>query len=388
MRDVFIIGSGQTPVTRGRGLGAHELAAEAIRAAMLDAAIPTRDVSALYLGNMLAGILEHQQQLAAHCAYSSGLKGIEALTIEASCGSGAGALRAGYMAVAGGFHDIVVICGTEQMSHTPSEDVARALATASDWPAEGGRGQSFVALNASLMRRYAEAHGLNDVSFAPFSITAHRNGVNNPNALLKSPLDVDGYLNSRMLVEPMRIMDAPPICDGAAAVVLADGKTAAALHSSMARVRIRASAVATDVVGVGDRLRAIRLPAAERSSHEAYEQAGMAPEHIDLFELHDAFTVISALSLEAAGFARRGEATRVAADGELDIGGRLPIATMGGLKARGHPVGASGVYQVVDAAQQLAGKGGGNQVAKAEVAMTQNIGGSGATVVTHILTRE
>ena len=124
MRDVFIIGSGQTPVTRGRGRSAHELAAEAIRAAMLDAAIPTRDVSALYLGNMLAGILEHQQQLAAHCAYSSGLKGIEALTIEASCGSGAGALRAGFMAVAGGFHDIVVICGTEQMSSTRVSCVA------------------------------------------------------------------------------------------------------------------------------------------------------------------------------------------------------------------------------------------------------------------------
>lgn len=387
MRDVFIIGSGQTPVTRGRGRRAHELAAEAIRTAMVDAAIPPRDVSALYLGNMLAGILEHQMQLAAYSAHSAGLKGIEALTIEASCGSGAGALRAGFMAVAGGFHNLVVICGTEQMSHTPSKDVARALATASDWPAEGGNGQSFVALNASLMRRYADAHGLNDTSFAPFSITAHRNGINNPNALLHSPLDVDGYLNSRMLEEPLRIMDAPPICDGAAAVVLADGKTAAALHSSQPFVRIRASAVATDVVGVGERLRTMRLPAAERSSHAAYEQAGMVPEHIDLFELHDAFTVVTALSLEAAGFSRRGEATRMAAEGELDIGGRLPIATMGGLKARGHPVGATGVYQVVDAAQQLMGLGDDNQVANAEVAMTQNIGGSGATVVTHILTR-
>ncbi len=387
MRDVVIIGSGQTPVTRGLGRRAQELAADAIQAAVLDAAVPSRDVSALYLGNMLAGILEHQQQLAAHCAWSSGLQGIEALTIEASCGSGAGALRAGFMAVAGGFHDIVVVCGAEQMSHAPNEDVARALATASDWPAEGGRGRSFVALNASLMRRYAEAHDLNGASFAPFSITAHRNGVHNPNALLQRGLDISGYLNSRMLVEPMRMMDAPPICDGAAAVVLADGKTAAALHSSLPRVRIRASAVATDAVGVGERLRTVRLPAAERSSREAFEQAGMAPEHIDLFELHDAFTVVTALSLESAGFSPRGEATRIAADGELDIGGRLPIATMGGLKARGHPVGATGVYQVVDAAQQLMGLGEDNQVANAEVAMTQNIGGSGATVVTHILTQ-
>ncbi len=387
MRDVFIIGSGQTPVTRGRGRRAHELAADAIQAAIVDAAVPPRDVSALYLGNMLAGILEQQMQLAAYSAHSAGLNGIEALTIEASCGSGAAALHAGFMAVAGGFHNIAVVCGAEQMSHTPSEDVARALATASDWPVEGGQGQSFVALNASLMRRYAEAYGLNGTSFAPFSITAHRNGVCNPNALLRNRLDIDGYLNSRMLVEPMRIMDAPPICDGAAAVILADGKTAAALHSTLPHIRIRASAVATDVVGVGERLRTVRLPAAERSSREAYEQAGMAPEHIDLFELHDAFTVISALSLEAAGFARRGEATRMAADGELEIGGRLPIATMGGLKARGHPVGASGVYQVVEAAQQLTGSADRNQVSNAEVAMTQNIGGSGATVVTHILTR-
>ena len=387
MREVFIIGSGQTPVTRGQGLRTHRLAADAVRAAMLDAAIEPRDVSALYLGNMLAAILEQQTQLAAYCAHSAGMNGIEALTVEASCGSGGGALRAGFMAVAGGFHDIVVVCGAEQMSHSANEDVVRALATASDWPIEGGRGESFVSLNASLMRRYMDAYALHDTSLAPFSITAHRNGVNNPNALLKNPLDVSEYLSSRQLKQPMRIMDAPPICDGAAALVLADRDTAAALAVSRPHVRIRSSAVATDAVAVGERLKALRMPAAERSSHEALAGAGMAPGDIDLFELHDAFTVISALSLEAAGFARPGEAARMAEDGEFEIGGRLPIATMGGLKARGHPVGASGVYQVVEAAQQLTGRAEANQVANAEVAMTQNIGGSGATVVTHILTQ-
>jgi acetyl-CoA C-acetyltransferase len=379
MKDVYIIGCGQTPVTKGRGEHAHQLARDAIRLAIADAELEPGAISALYVGNMMAGILGNQQQLAALCAEVSGLQGVEAFTLEASCGSGAAAVRVGVMAIAGGFHDVVAICGVEQMTHASREAVTQGLSTAADWELEGSQGESFISLNAELMAQYMQKHNWQSADFAAFSITAHNNAINNPNALLQKPLDLPGYLDSKVLVSPLRLMDAPPICDGAAAIILANK------NGARARTRILASAVATDSLAVARRRDQLKLSAAELSSHRAYEQAGLRPEHIDLFELHDAFTVITALSLEAAGFARPGEAAALGREGAYTLGGRLPIATMGGLKARGHPVGATGVYQIVEAVQQLTGSAHKNQISNPEIAMTQNIGGTGATVVTHIL---
>ncbi len=379
MKDVYIIGCGQTPVTKGRGEHAHQLARDAIRLAIADAELEPGAISALYVGNMMAGILGRQQQLAALCAEVSGLQGVEAFTLEASCGSGAAAVRVGVMAIAGGFHDVVAICGVEQMTHASREAVTRGLSTAADWELEGSQGESFISLNAELMAQYMQKHNWQSADFAAFSITAHNNAINNPNALLQKPLDLPGYLDSKVLVSPLRLMDAPPICDGAAAIILANK------NGARARTRILASAVATDSLAVQRRRDQLKLSAAELSSHRAYEQAGLRPEHIDLFELHDAFTVITALSLEAAGFARPGEAAALGREGAYTLGGRLPIATMGGLKARGHPVGTTGVYQIVEAVQQLTVSAHKNQISNPEIAMTQNIGGTGATVVTHIL---
>ena len=379
MKDVYIIGCGQTPVTKGRGEHAHQLARDAIRLAIADAELEPGAISALYVGNMMAGILGNQQQLAALCAEVSGLQGVEAFTLEASCGSGAAAVRVGVMAIAGGFHDVVAICGVEQMTHASREAVTQGLSTAADWELEGSQGESFISLNAALMARYMQKHNWQSADFAAFSITAHNNAINNPNALLQKPLDLPGYLDSKVLVSPLRLMDAPPICDGAAAIILANK------NGARARTRILASAVATDSLAVERRRDQLKLSAAELSSHRAYEQAGLRPEHIDLFELHDAFTVITALSLEAAGFARPGEAAALGREGAYTLEGRLPIATMGGSKARGHPVGATGVYQIVEAVQQLTGSAHKNQISNPEIAMTQNIGGTGATVVTHIL---
>ncbi len=387
MSDVYIIGIGQTPVTKGRGRGARLLARDAIETAIADAEVEPSAVSALYVGNMMAGILEHQQQLAALCADSAGLRGIEAFTVEASCGSGAAALRMGFMAVSGGFHDVVAICGVEQMTHAPREETTQALATAADWEAEGSQGESFLSLNARLMARYSRRYQLEPEDFAPFVIAAHSNGLNNPNALLHKSLDVAGYMASRILVEPLRLMDAPPICDGAAAVILANENIARTLLTeARPRVVIRASSAASDSLSIDRRIDTLKLSAAEQSSQRAYEQAGMTAADIDFFELHDAFTVITALSLEAAGFAAPGQAVQLGKEGAVALDGCLPISTLGGLKARGHPVGATGVYQVTEAVRQLTGTAGENQLPGPEVAMTQNIGGTGATVVTHILT--
>ncbi|MDH7487788.1 MAG: thiolase domain-containing protein [Anaerolineae bacterium] len=385
MRDVSIIGIGQTPVGELWDKSLRHLAHDAVVAAMRDAGIERAD--ALYVGNMLSGELAEQEHLGALIADFVGLRGIEAFKIEAACGSGAAALRLGYMAVAGGLHDLVIVCGVEKMTDAPGADTTSALALAADQEYEVTHGLSFVALNALLMRRYMHEYNVPHSAFAGFSVNAHRNGAGNPNAMFQSPITAAAYQQAAMIADPINLMDSSPICDGAAAVVLVPSDWAG--HGRGA-VRILASASATDSLAIHDRRDPLFLEAAYLSSQKAYRQAGVTPADIDLFELHDAFSIMSALSLEATGFARRGEGVRWAEDdgARIAIDGELPISTMGGLKARGHPVGATGVYQVVEVVQQLRGEAGVNQVRDARIGMAQNIGGSGATVITHILAAE
>ncbi|MEM7281389.1 MAG: hypothetical protein AAF438_07155 [Pseudomonadota bacterium] len=220
-------------------------------------------------------------------------------------------------------------------------------------------------------------------------MNAHKNAASNPNAMLRKPIDKRRYLSSKPLVGPVKLFDAPPMCDGAAAIILASREVALeAERNGLPMVRVRASAIGTDCLSLDDRIDKLSLTGARRSCHSAYEQAGVTAADIDLFELHDAYTVITALSLEAAGFAKDGEGARFGQDGEIALNGRLPISTFGGLKARGHPVGATGVYQMAETYQQLTETAGENQVPNAEVALVQNIGGTGASVVSHILTKE
>lgn len=384
MRDVSIIGVGQTRVAEHWDRSLRHLAGEAILAAMKDAHIEPAAVDALYVGNMLSGLLNGQEHLGALIADFIGLRGIEALKVEAACGSGAAALRLGYAMVAGGIHDLVVVCGVEKMTDTVNAETTTGLVMAADADYESIHGVTFVGINALLMRRYMYEYGVKHEDFAPFTVNAHRNAAGNPYAMFRERVTVEQFSRARMIADPINLLDSSGIGDGAAAVVLCP--------SSMAReyrtegvVRIRASAMATDAVAVHDRPDPLWLAAAEASAFKAYQQAGVGPRDIDLFELHDAFTIMSALSLEAAGFAERGKGVWLAQAGEIAREGRIPICTMGGLKARGHPVGATGVYQVVEVALQLRGEAGPNQIPNARLGMAQNIGGSGATVITHIL---
>jgi len=365
------------------------MAARAITAALGEARLGPREVTALIVGNMMSGMLAQQQQLGALFADVAGLRGVEAATVEAACGSGAAAARWGYMCVAGGFHDVAVVCGMERMTHAPRETTTASLATAADWELEGCAGESFLSLNATLMSAYMKMWDVGARDFAHFAINAHRNALGNPNALLRKPVDMEAYLASRLVAAPVKLLDAPPICDGSAVIVLATEEIARSTErAGRPVVRVRASAMATDSLALKGRRDLLTLDGAALSSARAFEQAGVGRGDIDLFELHDAYTVITALSLEAAGFAERGRGVHFGKDGEIAIAGRLPISTMGGLKARGHPVGATGVYQLVESWLQLAGQAAPNQVRNAEIAMVQNIGGTGATVVTHILARE
>jgi acetyl-CoA C-acetyltransferase len=382
MRNVSIVGIGQTKVAEHWDRSLRHLAGDAVLAAMQDAGIETAD--ALYVGNMLSGLLTGQEHLAALIADFVGLRGIEAVKIEAACGSGAAALRLGYASVAGGLHDVVIICGVEKMTDTVNAETTTGLAMAADADYESIHGLTFVSINALLMRRYMHEYGVQHEDFAGFPVNAHRNAVHNPNAMFRRPVTAEQFARARMIADPINLLDSSGIGDGAAAVVLCPTSRAREYGNGGA-VRIRASSMATDAVAVHDRPDPLWLSAAEASAVKAYQQAGVGPRDIDLFELHDAFTVMAALSLEAAGFAERGKGVWLAQNGDIAREGRIPVSTTGGLKARGHPVGATGIYQIVDLAQQLRGEAGENQIPNARLGMAQNIGGSGATAVTHIL---
>jgi acetyl-CoA C-acetyltransferase len=386
MRDVWVIGIGQTPVGELWDKSLQDLAMEALGAACLDAGIEKPD--ALYVSNMLAGQLVGQKHLGALIAQAMGWPGIEASVVEAACASGGVAFQAGVRAVASGLMDTVAVCGVEKMTdETSGRTVTAGLATAADADYEVDQGVTFVALNALMMKRYMHQYGVPHRIFGEFSVNAHANGAANPHAMFQRPITVDTYLNAPMIAPPINLYDSSPICDGAAAVILATREVARSL-SQVTPVRVLADSTATDCLSLHARRDPIFLDAARTSAFKAYQQAGIGPEDVDLFELHDAFTIMSTLSLEAAGFAEPGRGTSLAAEGEIAIGGRLPVCTMGGLKARGHPVGATGVYEIVDVVTQLRGQAGPNQVPNPVIGMAQNIGGTGATVVTHILSLE
>lgn len=382
MRDVSIVGIGQTKVDEHWDRSLRHLAGDAVLMAMHDAGIEAAD--ALYVGNMLSGLLTGQEHLGALIADFVGLRGIEAVKVEAACGSGAAALRTAYGAVAGGLHDVAIVCGVEKMTDTVNAETTTGLVMAADADYESIHGVTFVSINALLMRRYMFEYGVKHEDFAEFTVNAHRNAAGNPNAMFRNKVTAQQFARARMISDPINLLDSSAIGDGAAAVVICPSNLAREYGNGQA-VRIRASSMATDAVAVHDRPDPLWLSAVEASAHRAYQQAGIGPREIDLFEVHDAFTIMSALSLEASGFAERGKGTWLAKAGDITREGRIPICTMGGLKARGHPVGATGIYQVVEITQQLRGEAGTNQLANARLGMAQNIGGSGATVITHIL---
>ncbi|MEZ4667961.1 MAG: thiolase domain-containing protein [Anaerolineae bacterium] len=383
MREVAVIGVGQTPIGELWDLSLRELGASALKQAADDAGIQKPD--ALFVANMLSARLSNQAHLATLVADYTGWRGIEAATVEAACASGGMAFQTAVRAVASGMVDVVAVCGVEKMTDDTTGEITAALATAADADYEGAHGASFVALNALIMRRYMHEYKVPHKPFGAFSINAHKNAVNNPNAMFRKAINQAIYDRAPMVADPINLYDSSPICDGAAALILCPLDMAK--ESGKPIVRVMASASATDTLALADRKNILGLDAAVNSARKAYELAKLTPQDIDFFEVHDAFSIMSALSLEGAGFAEKGRAPYQAVDGEFAIGGRLPISTMGGLKGRGHPVGATGVYELVDLMTQLRGEAGENQVKDARIGMTQNIGGTGATVVAHILER-
>ncbi len=385
MRPVAILGIGQTKIDEHWDKSLREIGGDAAFGAMQDAGVD--QVDALFVGNMLSSTISGQNQLGAYFSDWMGLWKQEAVKVEAACASGAAALRAGLMAVAAGDIDSALVVGVEKMTDKAGHDVTSALATAADADYELEQGISFVGLNALIMRRYMHEFGWKHEDFAPFSINAHANAMHNPFARLHETITVERFEKSAMIATPINLMDASPIGDGAAAVVIVPAGKVVALNGKP-KITVAGSASATDTIAVHSRKDPLFLSAAYESAKRAYAMASVSPADIDVFELHDAFTIMAALSLEACGFAERGQGVRLGLDDRISPKGDRPVCTRGGLKARGHPVGATGVYQLVEVVQQLRGECGETQVEDARIGMTQNIGGSGATILTHILKAE
>ena len=381
MRDVAIIGVGQTVVGEHWDSSLRMLATEAVHLAMEDAGL--EQVDALYVGNAYGGTVSSQTQLGALIADYAGLSAIEAYTTEAAEASGGAALRAAYLAVASGAVETALVVGVEKSTDMLASARVQARNVSLDADYETAHGATLTALAALLMRRYMHEYGIDLNAFEGFSINAHANGGTNEKAMFHNSIKPGRFAKAPMVSDPVNLFDSAPDGDGAAAVILTSLNRSADMVPQP--VRITGSAAATDTLTLHDRSDLLYLKAANISAYKAYARAGIQASDVDLFELHDAFTVLSAMALEATGFAARGEGWKLAQSGAIGLGGSLPISTFGGLKARGNPAGASGVYQAVEACLQLRGQAGKNQVANAKTALIQNLGGLGSSAFTHVL---
>lgn len=377
MRSVSVVGIAQIPVKKAYSVGLIEMGAQVVRMAMEDASVDK--VDALYVGNMLADELQNQKHLAAFIADEAGLIGVEALTAGAASAAGAAALRLAYLAVASGDLDLAVAVGVEKMSEGSA---VPALSKALDGKREVPIGATMITRNAELMQLYMDTYDVPEDGFVNFAVNAHNNGRSNVNALFRKRVSARKVRNSRRVSGPMRLYDASPVCDGAAAVILAPTDQARAF--TQFPVKLLSCTVSTDRFRVEDRVNPLVLQAAKWSAEEAMLRANVNVNDISFFEVHDAFSIMAALQLEAAGFADPGGGWRLADEKQIYRRERIPVSTMGGLKARGHPIGATALYQTCEIVLQLTERAGKNQIKRPKVAMMQSVGGAASTMLTHI----
>lgn len=389
MTEVVIAGVGQVPVGEHWELSLRNLAVRAIQAARKDAVgrgAGDLKPQAMYIGNLLSSTVSHQANLGALLAENAGLEGIESYTIEAAEASGAGAFHLAFLAIAAGLIDSVLVVGVEKYTDVVGPRAESAVSELTDFDYEAVHGLTPAGQAGLLMQRYLYEYRVPREVFGAFSILAHANAVHNPQAMYRKAIRRETYNSAALVADPLNLMDVAPYADGAAAILLTRSDLLPASYTGPL-VRVTGSSVVTDRLAVHDRPDPLAFEAAGRSVERACRQAGCLPQDVDLYELWDGFSVYAVLSLEAAHFAPRGQGWCLAQEGQLAINGRLPALTLGGQKARGNPLGASGVYQLIEAAIQLRGEAGPTQVRHARRALVQTLGGAAATAVTHVLER-
>ena len=380
MPDVFVAGIGTVPVGEHWDKSLANLSAKAILTALRDAGNIQPD--ALYAGNLLASSASEQTNLAALVADNVRLTGVEAYTVEAGEASGAAAFRQGYLAVKSGYVSAALVVGVEKYTDVVGPEAEEMAARTADYDFEAVHGQTPAGEAALLMRRYMHEYGAPRSAFGILPRLAHRNAVGNPHAMYRRPLAEETYESAPIIADPLNLYDAAPYADGAAAVLLVGEKDADKLIH--APVQVVASSAAVDALALHDRHDILAFSASSISAGQALSSAGLGWEEIDFFELWDAFSIYGILTIEASGLAPRGDGWRWLEETDISTEGKFPLLTMGGNKARGFPLGATGVYQVAETVEQLRGNAGANQVPGAKTALVQALGGPAANAVTHI----
>jgi acetyl-CoA C-acetyltransferase len=385
MRRVAIIGAAMTKFGEEWERGFRDLIAEAGIKAIEDAHLSGKEIDAIYGGTMAAGRLISQEHITALIADYMGLNPIPATRVEAACASGGVALRTGFLAVASGLHDVVVVGGAEKMTDVSVGDAAVALGGAGDQEWELFMGATFPALYAFMARRHMYEFGTTVEQMGMVAVKNHKHASMNPYAHFQNEITLRDVMKSKMVASPLKIYDCSPITDGAAAVILAPLEKAKKYVDNP--VEIIASTQASDTLALHHRKSLTTLNASVVAARAAYDMAKLKPKDIDVCEVHDCFTIAEIIGSEDLGFFKKGEGGKAVEDGETGLDGKIPINTSGGLKGCGHPVGATGVKQAVEITWQLRGEAKKRQVKNAEIGMTHNVGGSGATCVVHILKR-
>jgi acetyl-CoA C-acetyltransferase len=385
MRKVAVIGVGMTRFGELWNSSLRSLTIEAGIKALSDAGVSGERVDALYTGCMSGDMFVKQGHIASLIADYGGLLPVPSTRVESACASGGLALRQGLMAIASGFANIVVVGGVEKMTDAMGSQTTGYLASAADQEWESFNGATFPSLYALMARRHMYEYGTTEEQLSLVAVKNHHNGSLNPNAHFQFEVSLERVMNSTLVADPLRLFHCSPVSDGAACVVLASEEKAKEISDDP--IWIIGSGQASGAIGIYDRDDICTIDATVNAGKSAYKMAGITPKDIDFAEVHDCFTIAEIMDIEDLGFFKKGEGRKAVEEGITSLDGELPINSSGGLKAKGHPVGATGVAQVVEAVTQLRGKAGKRQIKDAEIGLTQNIGGSGGTAVVHIFSR-
>ncbi|WP_298273194.1 thiolase domain-containing protein [Geobacter sp.] len=383
MRSVSVIGIGETKIGRYPDRSLRGLILEAGEKAIADAGIGREDIQALFMSNFNSQFLCGQGHIGPLASEILGLGNIPAIRVEGACASGSLAFRQALIAVASNMYDIVLVGGVEKMTHQSTETVTAGIASASDFELEASLGATFPAIFAMIANRYFHEYGNARDEMAMCAVQNHENALLNPDAQLQKKITIDQVINGMPIASPLTIFDCSLVSDGAAFVVLA----ATDLAKSISRKRI------VEVVGCGQAGDTLTIASKKslttfdvtvNAARQAYAMAGITPAQIDLAEVHDCFTITQIINTEDLGFFAKGKGAVAVAEGKTAVNGQIPINVSGGLKAKGHPIGATGLSQIYEVVTQLRGESGARQLKRADIGLTHNLGGTAATCVVSI----
>ncbi|HYA70565.1 MAG TPA: thiolase domain-containing protein [Thermoplasmata archaeon] len=383
MRETWVVGAVQNRFGKMKDT-AREAATRVSMEAIRTSGLEPKDIGYTFVSNCF-GMTEHQGHLGPLVNSGLGIPHVPSATVESACSSSSAALHEAYVHVAGGFVDAALVVGVEKLSHLDTLSATSYFAVGADYPFETKNGATFPGLYATLASAYAKQYSTRPEMFGAVAIKNHSNAARNPHAHFQKEITMDTYLSSPIIASPLRLYDCCPFSDGAAAVVVAAKEF---VKSPVTEPLVfRASARAGSVTDMHDRPDLLGLPSARIAAEKAFHQAHLEPKDVDFIEVHDCFTIAEVLALEDLGFFPKGTGTRGAVEGLTARDGKIPVNPSGGLKAKGHPVGATGAAQVVEVFEQFNGLAGSRAVAKAQTALTHNVGATGGSCSVHIFTR-